>query len=249
MSFSFQISSKAMKALAKDAEKRMLANNSNSNKPAATVKTGPLKQTADPEDVNVSMVSSSKRKEKVVKKKDNFKSKFEGQIVKALESYRELLEVLKKGERVENESLKGTKSHEKPKMEDEQELLADVSIGSKKRLSSSEVVAEVIKLDKLPEEEQESAVNELEMNMDLSDFNLESEWTIEMTEEAHKWFRKNKKRRNDYCQRVICRLKLLGTGRWPYGLCKPMQTKKSKAKLYESKIDTGNRIIWEIGKA
>ena len=120
---------------------------------------------------------------------------------------------------------------------------------SKQRLSSKQVVDALIKFQGYTEDEQKEQENEvydLEKNMDLSDFTHESEWTIEMTEEAHKWFRKHIKRQNDFCQRVIRRLKILSTGRWPYVLCKSLKTKKSNAQLYESKIDSGSRILWEV---
>ncbi len=133
--------------------------------------------------------------------------------------------------------------------EETKQSVLDIDTKSTKRLSSKEVVEALTRFQEYsPDEqkEQESDIMDLEMNMDLSDFNHESEWTIEMTEEAHKWFRKHSKRQNDFCQRVVRRLKILSTGRWPYVLCKSLKTKKTNAQLYESKIDSGSRILWEV---
>lgn len=68
---------------------------------------------------------------------------------------------------------------------------------------------------------------------------------------AHKWFSKHKKRDKALCERAILRLILLSTGRWPYVLCKPLKSRPvgvsgKKISLYETKIDKGSRIIWEV---
>ena len=115
-------------------------------------------------------------------------------------------------------------------------------------LSSKEVAAELAKCVHLPEKQQEEKVYDIERNIDLSDFE-DTEWTIEMTEHAHKWFRKHSKREHHLCDRVIRRLKILSTGRWTYVLCKPVRTSKSSINLYESKIDKGCRILWEVAVA
>lgn len=62
------------------------------------------------------------------------------------------------------------------------------------------------------------------------------------------------KRDRPLTERIIRRLTLLSTGRWPYVLCKPLKTKKigstgKKISLYETKIDSGSRIIWEVATA
>ena len=114
------------------------------------------------------------------------------------------------------------------------------------RMSSQGVAEAIAKCENMEAKVQEEVVKGLEMNLDLKSFDDESEWTVEITEEANKWFKKHKKKQNDLCQRVISRMKILSTGRWPYCLCKPLKTKKSSTKLYESKIDSGSRIIWEV---
>lgn len=68
---------------------------------------------------------------------------------------------------------------------------------------------------------------------------------------AHKWFRRHIKKDKALCVRIIRRLTLLSTGRWPYVLCKPLRSKQmgsngKKINLYETKIDSASRIIWEV---
>lgn len=67
-----------------------------------------------------------------------------------------------------------------------------------------------------------------------------------MQESAHKWFKKSIKKSKMLVIRVLGRLKLLSSGRWPYVLKKPLKTRNGNVRLYESKIDSGSRIIWEI---
>lgn len=81
-----------------------------------------------------------------------------------------------------------------------------------------------------------------------------SEWTIDITEQAHKWFRRHIKKNRALCERIIRRLTLLSTGRWPYVLCKPLKSgvlgsNGKKISLYETKIDSASRIIWEVATA
>lgn len=54
------------------------------------------------------------------------------------------------------------------------------------------------------------------------------------------------KRDRALCERVLRRLTLLSTGRWPYVLCKPLKSKHGQISLYETKIDAASRIIWEV---
>lgn len=59
---------------------------------------------------------------------------------------------------------------------------------------------------------------------------------------AHKWFNRHKNKDRELCERIIRRLILLSTGRWPYVLCKPLKSKSlgsngKKINLYETKID------------
>ena len=62
----------------------------------------------------------------------------------------------------------------------------------------------------------------IEKCMDLCDFDYESVWTIDITEQAHKFFQNNMKRQHYLCNRMKRRLKIISTGRWPYVLCKPL---------------------------
>lgn len=195
--------------------------------------------------------TSHPKPKKAMKIEDTFKSKYESRITAGLEYFDDMLK-----EFMSSTYLRKLESEED---DDEKEVICFVPDLSRKKnaidskagekstkLSSSQVALAIAQCQKLPEEEQESMLEDVEMNMDLSDFNLESEWTVEITEEAHKWFRKHRKKQNDLCKRVISRLKILATGRWPYVLCKPLVTKKSNLKLNETKIDSGSRIIWEV---
>ena len=124
----------------------------------------------------------------------------------------------------------------------------------------------------------EQALVDVEMGVDLFSWDNVSEWTIDITEQgrgilyilygfvkvtlftshtriillsAHKWFNKHKKKDKALCERIILRLILLSTGRWPYVLCKPLKSKQlgvngKKISLYETKIDKAGRIIWEV---
>ena len=238
--------------LARDGEKKQ----------SNTKKSGPKKEVFI--DISSTMKKSSEKdnaatntqlqrqEKKKAKAKDTFKSKFESRIVSALDYYQKKLEEYKSVDRSNNRKTKNDSSQkdENQNVENNAPAVDNKTTQSTQcRLSSKQVVDALIKFQGYTEDEQKEQENEvydLEMNMDLSDFHHESEWTIEMTEEAHKWFRKHIKRQNDFCQRVIRRLKILSTGRWPYVLCKSLKTKKSNAQLYESKIDSGSRILWEV---
>ena len=117
----------------------------------------------------------------------------------------------------------------------------------KSRVLSSEEVMEA--LDNC---ESEDALVTLESGVDIFHHDGMSTWTIDITETAHKWFKRHLKKDRILCERVIRRLTLLSTGRWPYVLCKPLKAKPvgqhgRKIHLYETKIDAASRIIWEVG--
>ena len=117
----------------------------------------------------------------------------------------------------------------------------------KSRVLSSEEVMEA--LDNC---ESEDALVTLESGVDIFHHDGMSTWTIDITETAHKWFKRHLKKDRVLCERVIRRLTLLSTGRWPYVLCKPLKAKPvgqhgRKIHLYETKIDAASRIIWEVG--
>ena len=100
----------------------------------------------------------------------------------------------------------------------------------------------------------EEGLAEVETGIDLFQWDSMSEWTIDITEQAHKWFRRHIKKDRALCERIIRRLTLLSTGRWPYVLCKPLKSKQlgsngKKISLYETKIDSASRIIWEVAIA
>lgn len=180
------------------------------------------------------------------KKKDTFKSKFEDRIVKALAYYDDLLQKYISGE---IDFSLGVKDKDEEKKDEEYINMDQERPASSKRITSQEAAEEIIRIEKMTtsEEDMEKEVKDLESNLDLSDFNLESEWTIEITENAHKWFRKHRKKQNYFCERVLARLKILSTGRFSYCLCKSLKTKKEGLQLYESKVDSGSRILWEVG--
>ena len=100
----------------------------------------------------------------------------------------------------------------------------------------------------------EEGLAEVETGIDLFQWDSMSEWTIDITEQAHKWFRRHIKKDRALCERIIRRLTLLSTGRWPYVLCKPLKSKQlgnngKKVSLYETKIDSSSRIIWKVAIA
>lgn len=188
-----------------------------------------------------------KQKDKVTKKKvkDNFKSQFEDRIVMGLAFYQDLLkEYMDKKAIIVEKS--GVKEEKKEEEKEADRLMLPVR---SRQMTSQEVVEEIIRIEKTPTVEQEAKINDLEANLDLSEFNMTSECVIEMTEAAKKWFQKHKKKQLHFCERVIARLKVLSTGRFSYTLCKPLKTKSQHLRLYESKIDSGSRIIWEFANA
>ena len=100
----------------------------------------------------------------------------------------------------------------------------------------------------------EDALADVEKGVDLFQWDSHSAWTIDITEQAHKFFQKHIKKDRALCERIITRLTLLATGRWPYVLCKSLKSKSigkygKKINLYETKIDSASRIIWEVAIA
>lgn len=133
---------------------------------------------------------------------------------------------------------------------DDTKDLNDIAIESTElpdsRMSPEEVVAQLTRCDQVPEDEAETLVTRIEKSFDFSCWDS-SLWVVEITEQAHKWFRKSSKKQHLLRDRVIRRLQILSTGRWPYVLCKPVRTAGDGAiKLYETKIDKARRIIWEV---
>lgn len=117
------------------------------------------------------------------------------------------------------------------------------------QLSSKDVAVEMAKCASLPEDQQDVVINMIENSLDLNDWENSEEWTVEMTEQAHRWFQRHAKKNHYLCDRVLRRLKILSTGRWTYTLCKPLRTRHSSARLYESKLDKACRIIWQVALA
>ena len=166
--------------------------------------------------------------------------------------YKDLLKRYRKTERDEYDSSAVENSSDGRNTQGDNEKVTDQNSVSElccsyaNILSSEEVCREMEKCIALPKEKQVEFVSRIEESMNLFEWNDESEWTIDITEQAHKWFRKNRKRNFVLCERVIRRLKLLSTGRWPYVLCKRLKTKKTSINLNETKIDSGGRILWEV---
>jgi hypothetical protein len=191
-------------------------------------------------------LTANLKKDEVEDPKKDIATQFNSRIDKALDWYKALLEEYKNSEIKTDENFPQDENESEGRQKSTSAAVEMLSINDPKLLSSKDVAEAMAKCVKMPQDQQEGFVSELESTMDLSDFSHESEWTIDITEEAHKWFRKHIKRQYYFCERIIRRLKLLSTGRWPYVLCKPLKTKKSNIKLYEAKIDTGSRIIWEV---
>ncbi|KAL3765025.1 hypothetical protein ACHAW5_004284 [Stephanodiscus triporus] len=100
----------------------------------------------------------------------------------------------------------------------------------------------------------EDTLANVETGVDLFQWDSHSVWTIDITEQAHKFFQKHIKKDKALCERIIRRLTLLATGQWPYVLCKSLKSKSigkygKKINLYETKIDSASRIIWEVAIA
>ena len=115
----------------------------------------------------------------------------------------------------------------------------------KNALTSDQVVEALENCDS------EELLADVETGIDIFSWDSDTAWTIDITEQAHKWFRKHIKKDRVMCERVIRRLTLLSTGRWPYVLCKPLKARQlgttgKKISLYETKIDSASRIIWEV---
>ena len=105
-------------------------------------------------------------------------------------------------------------------------------------------------MDALTNCDSEELLTNIESGIDLTQWDGISEWTIDITEQVHKFFQRHIKRERALCQRVLRRLALLSTGRWPYVLCKPLKSKQGQGiSLYETKIDAASRIIWEVAIA
>lgn len=105
-------------------------------------------------------------------------------------------------------------------------------------------------MDALTNCDSEELLTNIESGIDLTQWDGISEWTIDITEQVHKFFQRHIKRERALCQRVLRRLALLSTGRWPYVLCKPLKAKQGQGiSLYETKIDAASRIIWEVAIA
>lgn len=102
--------------------------------------------------------------------------------------------------------------------------------------------------------ETEEVLADVETKIDILSWESSETWTIDITEQAHKWFRRHIKKDRALCERIIRRLTLLSTGRWPYVLCKALKARQigstgRKISLYETKIDSASRIIWEVAIA
>ena len=118
----------------------------------------------------------------------------------------------------------------------------------KNALTSDQVVEALENCDS------EELLADVEGKIDLFEWDSMSEWTIDITEHAHKFFRRHIKKDRVLCERIIRRLTMLSTGRWPYVLCKPLKSTREtklgkKISLYETKIDSASRIIWEVAIA
>ena len=134
---------------------------------------------------------------------------------------------------------------------------ANVDDGNKESNESARAFALTKKLltpeqvmDALTNCDSEELLANVENGIDLAQWDGISEWTIDITEQVHKFFQRHIKRERALCERVLRRLTLLSTGRWPYVLCKPLKAKQGQGiSLYETKIDAASRIIWEVAIA
>jgi hypothetical protein len=133
------------------------------------------------------------------------------------------------------------------KKEDKEDRVVESLIKKPKNALTSEQVVEA-----LASCDSEEVLADVEGRIDLFQWDSMSEWPIDITEHAHKFFRRHIKKDRLLCERIIRRLTMLSTGRWPYVLCKPLKSSretKKKISLYETKIDSASRIIWEVALA
>lgn len=168
-----------------------------------------------------------------------FTSNASHKIEEALKWYSQLLDDLKSQVSLKRYDLDGGEN-ESEKDQAEGDFHGINTKRDKKTLNSEEVVAALSACDT------EDALASVETSVDLFQWDGMSCWNIDVTENAHKWFQKHKKKNRALCERVIRRLTLLSTGRWPYVLCKRLKSKSTSCSLYETKVDAASRIIWEV---
>ena len=171
-------------------------------------------------------------------------------ITSALQWYNNLLDELN-ATASSTISIKGGDDEEEKKCDDEELEESSSTLIKPRIVLTSEQVSEA-----LSSCDTEEALADVETAVDIFQWDSMSEWTIDITEQAHKWFRRHIKKDRALCERIIRRLTLLSTGRWPYVLCKPLKAKLlggstngKKISLYETKIDAASRIIWEVAVA
>ena len=82
-------------------------------------------------------------------------------------------------------------------------------------LTSEQVVEALESLQTSDGDDSEELLADVETKIDLFEWDGMSEWTIDITEQAHKWFRRHIRKDRALCERIIRRLTLLSTGRWP----------------------------------
>mmetsp|Transcript_12027 Transcript_12027/g.24053 ORF Transcript_12027/g.24053 Transcript_12027/m.24053 type:complete len:3243 (+) Transcript_12027:98-9826(+) len=186
--------------------------------------------------------SESKQDESLIEMNSDQNIKFTSnasqKIEDALRWYSQLLDDLKNQVSIKRFDLDGGENTAKDPVDDD--FHGIVSKRLKKSLNSEEVVAALSTCDT------EDALASVETSIDLFQWDGMSCWNIDVTENAHKWFQKHKKKNRALCERVIRRLTLLSTGRWPYVLCKRLKSKSTSCSLYETKVDGASRIIWEV---
>ena len=92
-----------------------------------------------------------------------------------------------------------------------------LTISSNKHQSQQRITVEEVGQALSMTDISEEKLAELEAGIDLQQWDDASEttWTIDITENAHKWIKKHIKRDRLLCERVIRRLTMLSTGRWP----------------------------------
>ncbi len=196
-----------------------------------------------PQVVSDATSSESKEVEGSIKNSSDRKIKYffhaSEKIEEALRWYSQLLDDLTKQVSIKQYNLVGGESNtDKDQVEGDFQSIIDKRL--KTTLNSEEIVQALSLCDT------EDALTSVERSIDLLQWDGMSCWNIDVTENAHKWFQKHKKKNRALCERVIRRLTLLSTGRWPYVLCKRLKSKSTTSNLYETKVDNASRIIWEV---
>ena len=110
------------------------------------------------------------------------------------------------------------------------------------------------KIEKVPDAEESPlkpcAVNDKSpptQNLDIEEFRSfdQCTWEIEFSETVRRWLKKRAKKSRHLIVQVFRRLQTLASGVWNEKNCKRLVGSSGQLTLYEAKLDSAQRIIWE----